>query len=257
MESGTALLGLESYDFAHTNFTFVASQLGCGGLDATTELNCMRQLPVETIVDFVGHYGDNATTPALLFAPIPDERVIFSNYTDRYVKGLVAKVPAIIGTAANEGAVLVPYADLTAGPNQTLADLVTLLNFVCPAHTTSELRKSIGLSTYRYQQAGNFSDLSPLPWLGAYHSSDLPLFDGSFVDFATGSALEIATSAVMQDYVLAFMQDPQNGLTQHGWPEYTSGQGLRFGANGTASATVSLVDIEGACYGQGTYNHNG
>jgi len=256
MESGTALLGLESYNFGHTNFTFVASQLGCKGLDTTTQLNCMRQLPVETIVDFIGHYGDNATTPALAFLPIPDEQVIFANYSDRYAKGLVSKVPAIIGTAANEGSVLVPYATLTTGPNQTLVDETTLGAFLCPAHTTSELRKTLGVSSYRYQQAGNFSDLSPLPWLGAYHSSDLPFFHGSYVDYATGSPLEIATSMAMQDYVLAFMKDPQNGLKQAGWPEYTSGQALRFGADGNAVATVELVDVEGVCSGQGTYDHN-
>lgn len=27
-----------------------------------------------------------------------------------------------------------------------------------------------GLTTYRYEYAGNFSNVSPLSWMGAYHS---------------------------------------------------------------------------------------
>lgn len=254
MESGTALLGLLSYDYSHTNFTFVASQLGCGGLDAASELQCMRQKPVENIVNFVGHRLDNGTTPALSFVPIPDEEVVFSNYTDRYVKGLVAKQPAIIGTASDEGTVLVPYTSLAAGPNQTLVDETTLLFFVCPAHATSELRTKSGLLTFRYQFAGNFSNLSPLPWLGAYHTDDLPFFFGSYDDFGKGTELEARTSEVMQDYLLAFMKDPQNGPRKMGWQDYTKGNVLRFGSDGAPIKTVPVETVDGACYGQETYN---
>ncbi|EXJ74859.1 uncharacterized protein A1O5_01555 [Cladophialophora psammophila CBS 110553] len=254
MESGTALLGLVSYDFAHTNFTFVASQLGCGGLNATAELDCMRQKPVETIVNFVGRRSDNATTPALSFVPIPDDKVIFSNYTERYARGLIANVPAIVGTASDEGTVLVPFTNLTAGPNQTLADEATLGYFVCPAHNSSKLRTEAGLLTYRYEFAGNFSNLSPLPWLGAYHTDDLPLFFGSYNDYGKGTEFEARTSEIMQDYLLAFMKDPHNGPKQKGWQDYTKGHVLRFGADSVAAKNVTVQTVDGACYGQGTYD---
>jgi hypothetical protein len=34
----------------------------------------------------------------------------------------------------------------------------------------SRARNLVGLPTYRYQYAGNFSNLSPVGWMGAYHS---------------------------------------------------------------------------------------
>lgn len=246
MESGTALLPLRSYDFTGTNFSYVASHLGCGNLSAAGELDCMRRKPVNDIVDFVGHYSDNDSVPALSFAPIPDEKLIFSNYSDRYSKGLVAKVPAIVGTALDEGTVLVPYAE--KGVNETLADLTTLIYFLCPAHTTSHLRTQLGLRTYRYQYAGNFSNLSPLPWLGAYHSSDIPMFFGTYRDsFLKVPEFESSVSETMQDFLLAFMLDPLNGPMRKGWLEYTEGWAVRFGGDEVPASLFKVNDIDKKC----------
>jgi len=44
-------------------------------------------------------------------------------------------------------------------------------------------RNRIGLPTYRYQYAGNFSNVSPVSWMGAYHSSELPLLFGTHDEF--------------------------------------------------------------------------
>lgn len=254
LQSGSALLGLQSFDYEQTNFTFIATQLGCGGRNASTELDCMREKKVEAIVNYVGNRRDNGTKPAVSFVPITDEKVIFSNYTDRYAKGLLAKVPAIVGTASNEGAVLVPYTDLATGPNQTVADAATIGYFVCPAHRTSELRAQNDLRTYRYEYAGNFTNLSPTSWLGAYHTSDLPLFFGSYDDYAPGTELETCTSEIMQGYLLAFMKDPDSGPKELGWQDYTEGQLMLFGAGEVAATNVSTQDVDAVCIGTGTYD---
>ena len=83
----------------------------------------------------------------------------------------------MLGTTSREASPLVPYPinNLADGPNEDLVVSRTL-NTVCAAHNTSVFRDNAGLLTYRYEWAGNFSNIAPVPWLGAYHYSDLYMF---------------------------------------------------------------------------------
>lgn len=79
------------------------------------------------------------------------------------------------------------------------------------------------------------------------------------VSHPSGSTLEMQTSASMQDYILAFMKDPYTGPPAMGWlPMNMSapdgGLMLRFGANGKAVQNVTGTQVEGVCFGKGTYN---
>lgn len=161
-------------DTKHTNFTFVARHVGCDfPNNATKELQCMQGKDYNDIINFMGHYQDNSTLvnpqqPRLTFNPVPDQKLVFSNYTQRYMTGKVTKAPMIYSTVANEGGSLTAF---PANPqqqsvNQTAANLVTERT-LCGAATSSILRNSIGLPTYRYQYAGNWSNQDPLPWMGA------------------------------------------------------------------------------------------
>jgi len=186
----------------------------------------------------------------------------FSNYTERYLNGQIAKIPKILGTTAREASALDPYPinDVAAGPNETLVVINTLAT-VCDAYNTSVLRDDIGLTTYRYEWAGNFSNISPVTWLGAYHYSDLYMFFGSYV-IAPGviTDLEVQTSVSMQNYLLDFMKDPTS-LPANGWPVYdannatTGGTLAQFGADGQVVQFVDGNTVEGACHIPGdTYN---
>lgn len=94
-ESGSVLaFPMSQYDVDHTNFTTVAKAVGCDSTDAQQELECMQQVDYNDIINFMGHYQDNATLvkadadqPGLSFSAIPDERIVFSNYTARYQSG--------------------------------------------------------------------------------------------------------------------------------------------------------------------------
>lgn len=94
---------------------------------------------------------------------------------DRYSEGFVTKVPMIYSSVANEGASLTAYnySNPLQGPNQTAANQVTFGLSLCTGANATILRNQYGLTTYRYQYAGNWSNQDPLPWMGAYHSSDL------------------------------------------------------------------------------------
>ena len=96
MDSGTAFLSGGSLpgDGTGKNFTYVASQLGCAGLASqpAKQLDCMRRVDFRTIESFVANYSDSGAAPALLFRPSPDEKVVFSNYTERALAGKQAKI---------------------------------------------------------------------------------------------------------------------------------------------------------------------
>ncbi|CAK7234938.1 hypothetical protein SCUCBS95973_009102 [Sporothrix curviconia] len=232
-------------DIHGTNFTFVASALGCDLEDADLELDCMRRVPATMIENFVGQYQDNSTLVntsqiALSFNMYPDERLIFANYTDRYVQGKVARIPKILGTTSREASALVTYPidDVAAGPNET-AVYESTLSTVCSVHDTAVARTESDMLTWRYQWAGNFTNISPLWWLGAYHYSDLYMLFGTYL-IAPGaiSQLEIETSEAMQGFLLDFVKDPTS-LPAAGWPAYWTnstdgGVVARFGADGEA-----------------------
>ncbi|KAK1813871.1 hypothetical protein LTR12_011779 [Friedmanniomyces endolithicus] len=254
----------------NSNFTFVAQNVGCNHpTNASAELECMRGVPYAKIINFMGQYQDNSTLrapmqPAISFGAVPDERLVFENVTERYEMGFVTKVPMIYSSVANEGGSLqrYPVNDPYNGTNQTAANAITTGFALCPAADTTKLRHSIGLPTYRYQYAGNWTNQDPLPWMGAFHSSDLAMLMGSYPD-GNGrpccEPLEVETANAMQDYVYSFMVDPWDGPPSMGWypmdPTAADwGQMLRFGAGGKAVQNVTGFDVEAVCYGQGTYN---
>ncbi|KAK8097972.1 carboxylesterase [Apiospora kogelbergensis] len=261
--SGSALMSFGSRDYDGANFTFVAKSLGCGfdnDDDKRKELRCMRRIPFQRITNFVGQYQDNSTLvdpsqPPITFSNQPDEKWVFSNYTQRYLEGKVAKIPTIIGTTAREGSALayVPLSNYTAGPSEETVVRGTV-RFVCPGHESSVARDKLGLATYRYHWAGDFANLGPVPWLGAYHYSDLYMVFGSY-GIAPGEIppLEVATSEVMQDYFLDFITEPDS-LAGKGWPRYHAGSGsdggmlAQFGARGKTVELVTGDSVEGACH---------
>ncbi|KAL9113884.1 MAG: hypothetical protein Q9227_002018 [Pyrenula ochraceoflavens] len=247
-DSGTVYLPSPSAssDTQQTNFTFVAKSLGCPATPGPDQLSCMRAIPSTTIESFLKAYSDNGTSPGIDFAPIPDERVVFSNYTARYAMGALASIPAIFGTNTHEGESLAgPYSP--TGPPQSAADQVTLSTFLCPAAMTSMQRTLANRTTYRYQYDGNFTNISPRPYLGAYHSSELPLVFGTYDEYrGEGTAFEAATSLEMQDLWLAFAEDPGNAAAA-GWVPYTSGLALELGSNGTVVQQRSVAGIDSPC----------
>ena len=285
MMSGTAMVSINPPDPTHSNFTFVSKNLGCDFPDdPTAELSCMRQVPMTLIQNYMGQYRDNATKPTLSFRPFPDEKTVFANYSLRASSGGLAKVPAIVSITSNEHATLYKYpvTNLTEGPYQPSVDKGTVGVFVCLASNTTQVRKRLGLTTYRYEYSGNFSSVTPFWWMGAYHASDIPMvfgtYEGRFGTTVDGGIAESESENAtyvddkggqtgpgwvskvggfqrevadrMQDYLLAFMRDPEGGPRGLGWPAYGDGEGknmLRIAASGRVARNVSADEVDGAC----------
>ncbi|KAK5686813.1 hypothetical protein LTR17_026821 [Elasticomyces elasticus] len=253
MDSGTAYSPTSVKDLTRSNFTFVADHIGCSDLadHAPQQLACMRGASADTIEDFVAEYAENATLPGLSFIPVIDEDLVFSNYTERVLAGEQANIPAIIGTNTQDGVPFVPYAP--DGPaNQTMVLQALDTFFFCTSTESISRRQETNRLTYRYLYAGNFSNIAPKPWMGAYHSAELPLIMGTHPNFRGNStALEYETSSAMQDAYTAFASDPAKGLQRLGWLPYThlgASQVREFG-NDVAVQNVNIADYEALCFG--------
>jgi cholinesterase len=92
MDSGTAFIeaGLGP---RYADFSYVASQVGCGNnSSAQEELSCMQKVDAMTLENVIADNYNTGSTPNLAFGPSSDEKIVFSNYTDRMLQGKFTKV---------------------------------------------------------------------------------------------------------------------------------------------------------------------
>ncbi|KAK0701943.1 Alpha/Beta hydrolase protein [Lasiosphaeria miniovina] len=255
MNSGTELLPgatSSSADAKGLTFSTVAAQFGCGNLSATAELDCMRGANISAlnVEGFIETHNDASILDFLegkpstvfFFTPVVDNLTVFPDYTARARAGEIAKIPTILGTNKEDGVPFVPLDADGGGVNETLAMWATLGSFFCPGFKAATNRIAAGVPVYRYLYAGNFSNISPAPFLGAYHAAELPMIFGTENNYrGPPTDLELATSHAMQDAWLAFAS---TGVPADGWPRYTdpvTGLAREYGV--ASSAPLGYVDI--------------
>ncbi|KAL4950663.1 Alpha/Beta hydrolase protein [Aspergillus filifer] len=231
--SGTASI-LPNLDLSHSNWNNLSTALGCGSGEES--LSCMRQTRWEVIVK---EMGTNQYTP------VYDNRTRFEDLAQRAKRGGVARVPTLGGITAREFSASIPL-------SSTEVDETTILEavynqFSCPLSETLKRRMEQDIPTWRYVYHGNFTNLSPTPWLGAYHSSELPMIFGTHNQSTLPSPTqpnEVAVSKYIQGALVAFAKDPENGLLDYGWPEFSfNGRTLvNLGVGNRPGAVLSSID---------------
>ncbi|KAF4972239.1 hypothetical protein FSARC_1136 [Fusarium sarcochroum] len=226
LESGTAI-GISSSlsvdDATFSNFTFVARHVGCDvpcgsdcdNEDGMAELDCMRQVSMIQISNFIGQYGDRGKIPVLTFSLVVDDRVHFSDYKAQAEAGKIAHRPTMLSMTANEFSSLVPWppANLTKGPNQAEVDAVTIPFAACAPLNSTTYRNRLGPNApvFRFQYAAEFPNLNVYNWLGAYHNAETSLIFGTYglLDhIANTTEFQVEVSHSMQDHILTFFKDP-------------------------------------------------
>ncbi|KAJ7167006.1 Alpha/Beta hydrolase protein [Mycena filopes] len=243
MQSGTALFPPAfdlSQDTTQANFPQVGALLGCA--PGAAQIECMRAVSWQDIEALL---GANLTIPN--FAPIPDERVVFANYTARYADEAVAglrRVPALVGTNRHELDAVQAHA-----PGADVNDALGNATFLCTAAVTARLRQAQGLLTFRYRYDGDFPNISPpANFSGAYHASELPLIFGTAGLFhGPSTPYEDQVSLVLQDLWLNFVRDPQHGLPSVGWESFDAGKAVLLGEVDTPMKVISIEDLDGTC----------
>ncbi|KAH8801426.1 Alpha/Beta hydrolase protein [Xylogone sp. PMI_703] len=250
MPSNVGVLAAE--DPQGTNFTYVAKQLGCPVSSHKGTFECMQTVEARDIATVVNEY--NATInegKSLSFIPVVDNVVTFENYTERVMKGLYAKGGYLTGNNENEGASLVAFNP--AGVNETSAQIETDTTFDCPTELSTRqvytrYRSDRGTAQWRYWFRGNYSNTTPFPWLGAYHSSEIPIIWGTASIGGPDTPAEAATSRYMMGAWTAFAADPLHGLSNYGWPRYHENKPtlVELGYENSTTATFGYHDIADA-----------
>ena len=92
MDSGTEIVDRTTTDPAHSYFSWVASQVGCGKLSARQELDCMRTVDAKVVEDVIQTQQDAGKAPEITFQPIVDEVTVFSDWAWQTARGSLAKV---------------------------------------------------------------------------------------------------------------------------------------------------------------------
>lgn len=255
-DSGNALLidTVTSPVVNTAQFSSIAKRFGCEGPD---ELNCMRRVPEHDLKDYI-QTPAGAAAGGLSFSTVIDNVTIFSGYADRITRRQFAsRIPVLIGTNSDEGNAVVPY-DFPGSGNATslpaslqpIADSFGY-NMQCATIREVRLRESVGAPTWQYFYSGNFSDISPRPWLGAYHTAELPLIFGTYGIEGQATPFEKSVSEYMQDMWLAFATDPQNGLEQRDWPRAKDGKVMEI-ANGNIVGQIGqLTELKNDCIKRG------
>ncbi|KAK4247518.1 Alpha/Beta hydrolase protein [Corynascus novoguineensis] len=264
LASGNEFIDILSHDPTHGNFTFVASHFGCGNLNPADELACMRRADVGQIEDFLRAHGDVGRTPPAFFSAVIDEHTVFADYASLARAGRIARLPALIGSNAQEGITFIPY-DPNGG-DLALADQMTMTFFFCPTYQAARARIAAhggDVPVYRYLYAGNFSNVSPKGWMGAYHGAEEPMvFETHSLVRGESTALQRKTAHAMQDAWVSFVATAGRRMTVEGWGAkgeeglVDGGRVVEFG-NGVPARLVDTSELEKQCREMGISLVNG
>ncbi|KAH3992912.1 hypothetical protein HBI56_197850 [Parastagonospora nodorum] len=209
-----------------TNFSELAKAANCGGLSAKAELLCMQNVPALRLQDLLqGSVLPGSNTPVPRFRAVVDNVTVFANNTARLEGNLTANIPLITGYTINELAAFEGYISKNETKPPPGFSTEPGPSLGCPVQAEVAQRLKYNLPTYRYLFAGNFSNITPRYWLGAMHSSDLPLvFDTHYQFRGNSTELEWKTSHAMQDSWVSFATDSAgdpNYAEGVKWPRYS------------------------------------
>ncbi|KAF5595152.1 triacylglycerol lipase V precursor [Fusarium subglutinans] len=222
----------------------------------------MRDVPENKLKEYfqaeLGQGG--AADDGLSFSLIPDNVTAFTNYTERITSGsskFPANIPLLTGTNTNEGAAVIPF---NFSGYKTATEIPTNLkpiangfglNLQCTTLKENRMRSEAGARTFQYLYAGNFTNISPLPWLGAYHTAELPLIFGTHETEGPSTKFERKVSERMQDLYLRFASDPVHGLEKDGWPATQAQVGrsklVKWAGNGKVEQIVGAKTLIDEC----------
>ncbi|PVH89071.1 Carboxylesterase [Cadophora sp. DSE1049] len=237
----------------------LVSALNCSAANDT--LPCVRRAPASTIKRIIQE-------GSLSFNPVVDNMTFVSSATRSRTSGRAAQVPLVVGSTANEGTLftygqnnLTAFIQSTftllpqiqslvtqsyrvgspgiANESQAISQIFTEIGVQCPLALLANQSTAAGNPTWRYYYNATFENLSPVPGLGVYHSSELPLVFGTYPrDEAT--AQQEALSQFMRGAWARFARNPLQGP---GWGKVGSFDGTDLGVLESFGASgVEVVD---------------
>ena len=253
-------LGAASAEVAASYWFNLTNALQCGDStsDAASTLSCMKGKEYPVILSTLANLTVGSNLIASSFGPTVDNTVVFSDYKQRSTSGNFSKLPLLLGNADYEAG-LFRVLDAIEGISMPSSywDAFNEVVFVCPCATRANFSVSNNVPTWRYRWFGAFpnTELTTIPFSGAWHASELPVLFGNV---PTGSGVPNSTTAETQigAYIrgawAAFAKDPVAGLKSYGggWPVYDPrGQTLvRLAYNNMTGTNLALGGLyDGSC----------
>lgn len=240
-QSGVATGGisalLSSPEEALKGWYTISDAVGCGGSSlGNTTVTCLKDKSTDEILQAIRQNELIAIQSG--FGPVIDGVTVPANAVDRVNAGDFAKVPILVGSNSDEAAftatILLAYTNLSASAVETylapavdviqpIFDIATLIAFTCGAQQASKLRTEQGVTTYRYRYYGGNYTNTYVKYVGtAYHTAELPIVFGTAAS-VTGipdEGAETTMGPFMRTSWAEFAKDPENGLSNLGWPKY-------------------------------------
>ncbi|KAI0275867.1 Alpha/Beta hydrolase protein [Russula aff. rugulosa BPL654] len=236
MLSGARVSTLPALNF--TIFDAFATAMGCGQAPGPQRLQCLRNVSASTIRAYTNGPDSGLFTQGI------DNITAFDDPLQRIRTGQTARVPILLGSMEDDGSVftynlsdisiyLERFGSLASSvtpdevralypgltDTQVIADAERDIVFRCPAKLWSDAFVSSGISSvYRYTYGATFANLQPIPNLGAYHTSELPILFGTF-NKSTASPAEVELSKSFQTAFANFVKNPNSSPAPH-WPAY-------------------------------------
>ncbi|GES60367.1 carboxylesterase, type B [Aspergillus terreus] len=226
--SGTALsFKPNTAEESASYFYHVAQTLGCGDktTDSQTLVQCVRSHSYQDVLKAVSKVppAESPALPQPVFHPTVDGVTVFDDYADRSTAGKYAHVPYLLTSNDNEAGY---YRVNAFSGNISLSDRqwnqFNLAAFTCPTGAEAKNRAVNGVPTWQSRYFGDWDNLRLYPTSGTYHGVDLPMVFGTAqsVSGLPNSPKEDEFAKYMASAWVAFASDPQNGLTEFGWPRY-------------------------------------
>lgn len=230
--SGTAFsFPMNSPQRQKENWLTLSASLGCGALNDTDTIDCMRRQPWEAITAAVAKIpaspGGSPVRSTPPFYPIVDGKIVFSaeDYLSLASQGSFAKIPYFHGHNNYEQGYYVISA-FAQGRNVTEEQAARFLleSFVCPHSYEARQRVDANVPTWVYRYFGDWENTRLYATSGAYHGTELHMILGGSEDASglsgSDSQAQKETSRLFQRAVAAFVDNPRSGLTRFGWPQF-------------------------------------
>lgn len=263
------------FDAPNSTEAWINATIAAGCDEEDDELACMRAIPAEDLQDLVEENMLN-------YAPQRDGNVTYPDFPRQRrlesteESSLMARVPLLIGTTADEGRVqslmgvdletalnlyvppgtipqeaidmlLEAYAIGLPGINNEfdqVSRFATEMVVQCPVKYVAEDSQNAGIPTWRFFYNASFPNSELFEGSGAYHSAELDILFGTY-EREGATEFQHEFSAVMRKVWADFVKEPENGP---GWGQIPEigilGAGVRPGAEEPLVDAVVAVDVE-------------
>jgi carboxylesterase type B len=155
-----------------------------------------------------------------------DDQLVFDDYLSLASSGNFVNIPYFHGhNDFEQGYYVIPAFAQGRNVTEEQSTQFLLETFVCPHSYEARQRIAANVPTWVYRYFGDWNNTRLYPTSGAYHGTELHMIFGGSQDVSglPASQAQKDTSKLFRRAIAAFAEDPREGLTKLGWPQFNPG----------------------------------